>query len=90
MRRLVRRSLAIGCVAALGLACGGSDGDPGPGPADPGREGSSTTAAYKNHVRFECGDEVLVDETFTSKAACEAHARSNSYSCNGVKLPVSC
>jgi hypothetical protein len=82
--------LAIFCVAALGLACGGSGDDRGPSTGDPAPEESSTTKEYNNHVKFECGGDVLVDETFTSKAACEAHARSHIYSCNGVELPISC
>jgi hypothetical protein len=46
--------------------------------------------SYENHVELTCNGSVLVDETFTSREACESFRDSNTFMCGGVELSVSC
>jgi hypothetical protein len=76
-------SKMLSLVLALGLVgCDGGDGD------DSG--GGGTDASYSNHVMLTCNGTVLIDMTFTTKAACDAHKAQNSYMCSGIALTINC
>ena len=67
-------------VLVLGLVgCGGDDDG-----------GGSTDAAYSNHIMLTCNGSVLLDMTFTTKAACDSHKAANTYMCGGIPLTISC
>ena len=77
-----KQSLLIVLGAALSLSLFGCGSE--------GSEGEGEGENYENNVRLECNGDVLVDETFTSREACEDFRDDNSFSCAGVDLSINC
>jgi hypothetical protein len=75
-------TLTAGLLLALALAvspaCGSID------------VSSSSSSHYEKHVVLMCMDEILVDETFTSREECEAFQEENTFTCQGAELSFEC
>lgn len=80
-----KKVAAASLVLALVLVgCPSTSGGGEPGSDDESRE-------YENHVYFNCNGTVLVDRTFTSRAACESFADDfGVVYCGSTKFQVSC
>jgi len=87
--------IALLCFSFAGVACDtGTDGGSGETGAfrddGPGDQTDQTDETYKNVVNLVCNGQVLVDETFTSRADCEAFRAGRSFNCAGIELPFNC
>ena len=76
----------LNAAAVVGMAAAEQSGATQGGTATHSVEKSS----YSRHVRFECNDTVLYDQTFTDREACLRAQANTDIECMGHKLPFGC